>query len=173
MSPCRNSPRFSAISATPSAPITIRRAITFLVRLIRLGCPSRDRCSVYPGRQRPCRPTCTSRCSWISGTTLVKVGLYHDKRDRWFGYGYGRRSNVPVFGTCCQLPTSISVPRTEAGNQYWIVATSDDAKVRISPVSIERPIWPSSRATKPPAGGSRSLQTLRPQPPSGRSHRLE
>jgi hypothetical protein len=64
----------------------------------------------------------------ISGTNLVNVGLYSDN-----GGTVGtllasaQASNIPVFGTCCQV-VGVSIPSTAVtgGTQYWIAVSSDD-----------------------------------------------
>lgn len=65
---------------------------------------------------------------WISGTNLVKVGLYHDLNGTvGSAMATGEVANVPAFGTCCTLPyVNIASTEITAGNQYWIVANPDD-----------------------------------------------
>jgi hypothetical protein len=65
---------------------------------------------------------------WISGTSLVKVGLYSDNGGTVGTLlSGGHSSTIPAFGTCCQLVTvNIKSTAVTAGTQYWIVATSDD-----------------------------------------------
>ena len=65
---------------------------------------------------------------WISGTSLVNVGLYSDS-----GGTVGtllasaQSSAIPTFGTCCKV-VDVTIPSTavSGGSQYWIVAWSDD-----------------------------------------------
>jgi hypothetical protein len=66
---------------------------------------------------------------WISGTSLVNVGLYSDNGGTvGTALATGRSSTIPVFGTCCQLVTvNIKSTAVTAGTQYWIVASTDDA----------------------------------------------
>lgn len=66
---------------------------------------------------------------WMSGTNMFKVGLYHDANGTvGSAMATAEAQNAPTFGTCCQLVT-VNIPSTAitAGNQYWIVASSDDA----------------------------------------------
>jgi hypothetical protein len=65
---------------------------------------------------------------WISGTNLVKVGLYHDSNGTvGSAMATGYVANVPAFGTCCEIANvTIASTAITAGNQYWIVATPDD-----------------------------------------------
>lgn len=65
---------------------------------------------------------------WISGTRLVNVGLYSDSGGTVGTLlASGQSSAIPTFGTCCQV-VDVTVPSTaiSGGNQYWIVASSDD-----------------------------------------------
>jgi hypothetical protein len=65
---------------------------------------------------------------WISGTSLVNVGLYSDNGGTvGTALATGRSSTIPVFGACCQLVTvNIRSTAVTAGTQYWIVASTDD-----------------------------------------------
>jgi hypothetical protein len=63
-----------------------------------------------------------------SGTSLVDVGLYSDSSGTvGTVLASGHSTNIPAFGSCCQL---VGVPITPtavtAGTQYWVVASSDD-----------------------------------------------
>jgi hypothetical protein len=65
---------------------------------------------------------------WISGTSLVNVGLYSDNAGTVGTLlASGQASVIPAFGTCCGL-VSVTIPSTAVafGTQYWIVASSDD-----------------------------------------------
>ncbi|MFZ0731108.1 MAG: hypothetical protein WAM79_02170 [Candidatus Sulfotelmatobacter sp.] len=66
---------------------------------------------------------------WISGTSLVDVGLYSDNNGTVGTLlASGHAATIPVFGTCCQLVTvNLKSTAVTAGTQYWIVATSDDS----------------------------------------------
>lgn len=66
---------------------------------------------------------------WISGTSLVNIGLYSDNAGTVGTLlASGHASTMPVFGTCCQLVTvNLKSTAVTAGTQYWIVATSDDS----------------------------------------------
>jgi hypothetical protein len=65
---------------------------------------------------------------WISGTSMVNVGLFSDS-----GGTVGtllasaESSAIPTFGTCCKV-VDVTIPSTavSGGTQYWIVAWSDD-----------------------------------------------
>jgi hypothetical protein len=65
---------------------------------------------------------------WISGTKLVNVGLYSDSGGTvgtWLAGG--ESSAIPVFGSCCHVvDVAISSTAITGGQQYWIVASSDD-----------------------------------------------
>jgi hypothetical protein len=65
---------------------------------------------------------------YISGTSLVELGLYSDN-DGAPGtvLASGKSTKIPLFGACCQLVT-VTIPSTaiKAGTQYWIVATTND-----------------------------------------------
>ena len=66
---------------------------------------------------------------WESGTNMFKVGLYHDANGTvGSAMATAEAQNAPTFGTCCQLVT-VKIPSTAitAGNQYWVVASADDA----------------------------------------------
>jgi hypothetical protein len=67
---------------------------------------------------------------WISGTSLVNIGLYSDNGGTVGALlATGHAATIPVFGTCCQLVTvNIKSTAITAGTQYWIVATSDDTR---------------------------------------------
>ncbi len=65
---------------------------------------------------------------YISGTSLVNIGLYSDNGGTvgtWLASGQG--TVIPLFGACCQVVT-VTIPSTpvKAGTQYWIVASPDD-----------------------------------------------
>jgi hypothetical protein len=65
---------------------------------------------------------------WISGTSLVNVGLYSDNAGTAGTLlASGQSSAIPAFGACCGL-VSVTIPSTAVafGTQYWIVASSDD-----------------------------------------------
>jgi len=67
---------------------------------------------------------------WISGTSLVDVGLYSDAAGVVGSpLATGQSTKIPTFGTCCQL-VSVKIPSTAvaAGTQYWIVASTNDTK---------------------------------------------
>ena len=65
---------------------------------------------------------------YISGTSLVDVGLYSDNAGTVGSpLATGHAVTIPTFGTCCQLVTvNIKSTSITKGTQYWIVATSDD-----------------------------------------------
>lgn len=66
---------------------------------------------------------------WISGTSLVNVGLYSDSGGTVGSLlASAQSSAIPTFGTCCKL-VDVTIPSTavSGGSQYWIVAWSDDA----------------------------------------------
>jgi hypothetical protein len=65
---------------------------------------------------------------WISGTSLVNVGLYSDNGGVVGTLlAGGEASIMPAFGTCCNLVTvNITTTQVLATTQYWIVASPDD-----------------------------------------------
>jgi hypothetical protein len=65
---------------------------------------------------------------WISGTSLVNVGLYSDSGGTVGSLlASAQSSAIPTFGTCCKV-VDVTIPSTaiSGGSQYWIVAWSDD-----------------------------------------------
>lgn len=65
---------------------------------------------------------------YVSGTSLVNLGLYSDASGVVGTLlAQGSSTSIPIDGTCCQVVT-VTIPSTAvvAGTQYWIVATSDD-----------------------------------------------
>jgi hypothetical protein len=67
---------------------------------------------------------------YISGTSVVSLALYSDNAGvAGTQLAAGLSTKIPDFGACCQLVT-VTIPSTavKGGTQYWIVATSDDAK---------------------------------------------
>ena len=65
---------------------------------------------------------------WISGTSLVNVGLYSDSGGTVGSLlASAQSSAIPAFGTCCKV-VDVTIPSTaiSGGSQYWIVAWSDD-----------------------------------------------
>lgn len=65
---------------------------------------------------------------YISGTSRINVGLYSDAGGIVGTLlASGHSTNIPLFGSCCQL-VNVSIPSTPVagGAQYWIAATPDD-----------------------------------------------
>jgi hypothetical protein len=65
---------------------------------------------------------------WISGTKLVNVGLYSDSGGTVGSLlASAESSAIPAFGSCCHV-VDVTIPSTavSGGQQYWIVASSDD-----------------------------------------------
>ncbi|HEY1676577.1 MAG TPA: hypothetical protein VGG04_02615 [Candidatus Sulfotelmatobacter sp.] len=65
---------------------------------------------------------------WISGTSLVNVGLYSDNGGVVGTLLAGGSATImPAFGTCCNIVTvNIASTQVLSGTQYWIVASPDD-----------------------------------------------
>jgi hypothetical protein len=65
---------------------------------------------------------------WISGTSLVNLGLFSDSGGTvGTMLASAQSSAIPTFGTCCKV-VDVTIPSTaiSGGSQYWIVAWSDD-----------------------------------------------
>ena len=65
---------------------------------------------------------------YVSGTSLVNLGLYSDASGAVGTLlAQGSSTSIPTDGTCCQVVTvTIASTAVIAGTQYWIVATPDD-----------------------------------------------
>jgi hypothetical protein len=65
---------------------------------------------------------------YISGTSVVEIGLYSDASGTpGTLLASGRSTKIPDFGACCTVVTvTIASTAVTAGTQYWIVASSDN-----------------------------------------------
>ncbi len=76
--------------------------------------------------------TLAAAIAWVSGTKLVKLGIYSDDDGTVgtpFPGGQGSTIDIPVAGECCEL-VKVRLPAPglalEAGQRYWLVASTDD-----------------------------------------------